>query len=387
MATPDPRLTPAAFRRRFPIFRERVYLNSCSQGALSTDVDAAVQTWLDSWRTKGSPWDEWVGWTDALRGAFASSIGAGSDEVAVLPSASVAASVVASALSWDAPRDTVVTTEFEFPTMGHVWLAQQARGARVRWVRARHGDLPLTAFEAAVDGRTRLVAATHVSYRSGFRLDVARLAASCRQRGALLLVDDYQSTGTRPTDVRALGIDMLITGALKYLLGPPGVAFLYVRRGLIGGLEPAVTGWLGRARPFAFKTEVLDWAPDARRFENGTPQVPAVCAALAGLRLLEDLGYDLVAEQIATLTTRFCRAAAAEGWTLLTPHSAPYRGALCVVRSHDAAELERRLAGRGIITSARADGLRLSFHAYNDETDVDAAVAALRAEAELIDRA
>jgi selenocysteine lyase/cysteine desulfurase len=386
MTMPDGPLALPGFRARFPIFRERVYLNSCSQGALSIDVEAALGAWLDTWRTKGSPWDEWMGEVEALRAAFAAAIGASAAEVAVLPSASVAADVVARALTWTPDRPAVVVTEFEFPTMGHVWLAQQRRGAEVRWARARHGDMALPAFDAVIDDRTHVVAAAHVCYRNGYRLDAAGLARLCQRHGALFVLDDYQQTGTAPLDVRALGVDVLVTGALKYLIGPPGVAFLYVRRELIDHFEPTVTGWFGRAHPFAFRPDVLDWAPDAHRFENGTPPVPNVYAARAGLDLLARVGPQVIGREVARLTSRFMAAVRAEGWAAHTPADPTHRGPLCVVRSHDASELARRLSARGVIVSSRADGLRVSFHAYNNDDDIDAVIGALRAEASLIER-
>jgi selenocysteine lyase/cysteine desulfurase len=340
-------------------------------------VQAAVAAFLDSWRSDGSPWDRWVGEVERLRALFAASIGADADEVAVMPNASTAISAIATALPFDGDRRAVVLGRFEFPTMAHVWQAQQRRGARIEWAEACGETLPVEQYAACIDSRTLIVPVTHVCFRNGYRLDVTRLAALCRERGAYVMLDDYQRTGTAPLDVRALGVDCLVSGALKYLLGPSGVAFLYVRRGLLDRLEPLSTGWFGRVDPFAFSAETFDWSASARRFETGSPPVPSVYAAAAGLELLRTLEPSAIEGQIARLVSRFVSGARDRGLDVITPDDPAARGPLAVIRSPDAAALVQRLADRGIVVSARGQGLRVSFHAYNNEQDVDAVLAAL----------
>ncbi|MGE4221751.1 MAG: aminotransferase class V-fold PLP-dependent enzyme [Vicinamibacterales bacterium] len=380
-------MTPDQFRARFPIVGRRIYVNSCSQGALSLDVEAALRTFVESWHDGGSPWDRWVGEVERLRTACAASIGADADEIAVMPSASAAIAAIATALRFDTARRTVVVGDFEFPTMAHVWLAQQRRGAVVVRAAATGDTLGLDAYAAAIDDRTLVVPAAHVSFRNGHRLDVAGLVALCRERGAYSVVDDYQHTGTAPLDVHALGVDVLVTGSLKYLLGPSGVAFLYVRRALVERFEPLTTGWFGRVDPYAFALDPLDWAPSARRFEAGTPPVPNVYAAAAGLALLQRIGPTAVATRIDALTAQMVAGALDRGFAVATPEAPERRGPLVVVRATDAAALVERLAARGIVASARGTGLRVSFHAYNDASDVDAVLAALDAESALVGRA
>lgn len=381
------RLTPDAFRARFPLLASRVYVNSCSQGALSLDVEAALAAFTASWHEHGSPWDCWVDEVERLRAVFAATVGADADEIAVMPSASAAIGAIATALPFDGARRQVVLGEFEFPTLAHIWLAQQRRGASIAWARATGDTLSVGAYAREIDERTLIVPVTHVCFRNGYRVNIAHLAALCRERGAYVLLDDYQRTGTAPLDVHALGADFMVTGTLKYLLGPSGIAFLYVRRALIERLEPFVTGWFGRVDPFSFALEPLDWSPTARRFEAGTPPVPNAYAAAAGLALLRSVGLDVVERQVGRLVTRFVDGVRARGLDVATPAEPSRRGPLAVVRSADAAELVRRLDARGIIASSRGTGLRVSFHAYNNDNDVDAVLAALDAESALVCRA
>jgi selenocysteine lyase/cysteine desulfurase len=370
-------MTLAEFRGRFPLLTRRVYVNSCSQGALSLDVERALGAFAESWHETGSPWDRWVGEVERLRTVFATFIGADPDEIAVMPSASTALAAVATALSFEHPRSRVVLGELEFPTLAHVWLAQARRGARIAWAPAVGDTLPLSSYDALIDETTLIVPATHVCFRNGYRVDIAGLTELCHSRGTLVLLDDYQRSGTGPLDVHALGVDFMVTGALKYLLGPSGVAFLYARRERIEHLEPLVTGWFGRVDPFAFDIKQLDWSPTARRFEAGTPPIPNVYGALAGLELLQSVGLEAVERQIGSLVQRFVAGAHAHGFPLLTPSDPARRGPLVVIRAPDAAETVQRLANHGIIASSRGNGVRISFHAYNNEDDVDAVLEAL----------
>ena len=379
-------MTLDEFRARFPIFGHSVYVNSCSQGALSVDVHAALEAFIASWHSAGSPWDRWVGEVERLRTVVAASIGADADEIAVMPSASTAIAAIATALPFDTSRRAIALGEFEFPTMAHVWLAQQRRGATIDWVPARGDTLPIEAYEARIDQRTLIVPAAHVCFRNGYRLDIPALVALCRERGAYVMLDDYQHTGTGPLDVHALGVDFLVTGALKYLLGPAGIAFLYVRRELVARLEPLSTGWFGRVDPFAFSLERLDWAASARRFEAGSPPVPNAYAAAAGLELLGRLGPAVIEAQVSRLVERMVAGARRRGFAVATPQRRERRGPLVVVRSSDASALVGKLAARGIVASARGPGLRVSFHAYNSDGDVDAVLDGLDANAALVDR-
>jgi len=375
------------FRARFPILTRRVYVNSCSQGALSIDVEEAMRAYLESWHESGSPWEMWVDQVERLRARFAASIGAGADEIAVMPSASAGINAVASALSFDGPRSHVVIGDFEFPTMAQVWLAQERRGASIRRAHAPGDVLPIDAYAAVIDERTLVVPATHVCFRNGHKTDIAGLVKVAHDRGAYVFLDDYQRTGSGPIDVHALGVDFMVTGCLKYLLAAAGIGFLYVRRDLIERFEPTVTGWFGRVNPFAFRIDALDWPPGANRFETGTPPVPNACAALAALDLLNRIGYDVVGRQVDHLVERYASAARDAGFVVRTPSDRARRGPLVVVQSVDAPALVAKLAARGIIASCRGNGLRVSFHAYNNDADVDAVISALVAESSLLERA
>ena len=373
----------AGFRKQFPIFDDKVYLSSCSQGALARPVEAGLEEFLESWHRYGNPWETWVARMEELRLAFAHLINAEPAEVAVTFSVSTALNSLASALRYEA-RPRIVTSDFDFPTVGHVWLAQRRRGADVVFAQAQGDRLPLTAFEEAVDGQTALVSTTHVCYKNGFKNNVSALAELAHERGALLLIDAYQSMGTQPMDVKALDVDVLVTGALKYLLGSPGVAFMYMRKELIERFEPSDSGWFGQENVFAYDVHHLRPADSARRFETGSPPVPSVYATLPALRLIADAGLDAIEAHVRGLAGRFIEGVRRRGMALITPEEPALRGPLIMVRSTDAGRLVEALAQEGILCSTRDGALRVSLHYYNTPGDVDAVLAALDQHPELV---
>jgi len=368
----NPMLTDKQIRQirsRFSIFQHKIYLNTCSQGALSDAVQAGLEDYIASWHEQGSPWDLWVERYEAARTAFAQFINARPDEVAIVTSASAGINSVASALSFR-ERKKVVMGEFEFPTMGHIWLAQRARGAEVQFVSAQGNCIPAVNYEKMVDRHTIIVPLTRVCFKNGFRSEVNAVTQIAHTSGALVMLDDYQDCGTRPVDVKALDLDFFVTGTLKYLLGPPGLAFMYVRKELISSLVPTITGWFAQTNPFAFDPQHIDPSPTARRFESGSPSVPNLYAAVPGFQLLREIGMENVAGHIKRLTQSLLSCARDLGIRAKTP--ADSAGPLAVLQSKDSTLLVQKLAESDIVASNRHDGLRISFHVYNTLDDVKA---------------
>jgi selenocysteine lyase/cysteine desulfurase len=364
-----------SIRSRFPIFKHKIYLNSCSQGALSDAVEAAFGEYLKSWHAAGSPWDVWVQRYEEIRAQFARFINAEPDEVAVVSSASAGINSVASAFDFK-QRNKVVMGEYEFPTMGHIWLAQKRRGAEIAFIDAKHDDISAEAYAKVIDEETAIVPVTHICFKNGFRSDVARIAQAAHAKGALVFMDDYQDCGTRPIDVKALGVDFYVAGTLKYLLGPPGLAFLYVNKNSAAKLNPTITGWFAQSNPFAFDVKNLQLASAARRFETGTPPIPNLYAASAGIALLQEIGMAEVAEQVGKLAKALIDGAREMGIHVKTPLRS--KGPLVVLKSTNVDAVIQKLAAKNIVVSGRLDGLRISFHVHNTLDDVKQVLGALK---------
>ena len=372
----------AAVRGEFPILAHTTYLNSCSQGALSHRVRAAYEEYLDGWDANGAEWAVWVERADAARAAFSRLLKADPAELAVTTSVTQGVSGIVSALDLQA-RPKIVISEYEFPTIGQIAHAQELRGAEVVHVRpADDGSIPLEPFGEAIDERTALVCCTTVSYRTGHRHDVAEIARLAHEAGAYCLADSYQAIGAVDFDARALGVDFVTGGTVKYLLGSSGLGFLYVRRELHERLLPSQTGWF--ADEDIFQMDISDYSPaaDARRFDAGTPPVPNIYAGIAGMSIVEEAGTAAIEEHVAGLATRLVDGAEELGAHVVTPRGA--RSPLVCIESTDVDALVAALAEESIVCSQRDSNLRVSLHLYNVEEDVDRLLGALREKRSLL---
>jgi selenocysteine lyase/cysteine desulfurase len=374
----------AAIRGEFPILAHTTYLNSCSQGALSHRVRAAYEEYLDGWDANGAEWAVWVERADAARAAFARLLRCTAEELAVTTSVTQGVSGVVSALDLRA-RPKIVISEYEFPTVGQIAHAQELRGAEVVHVRPEaDGSISPERFAEAIDERTALVCCTTVSYRTGHRHDIGEIARIAHDAGALCLADSYQAIGAIDFDSRALGVDFVTGGTVKYLLGSSGLGFLYVRRELLGTLLPTQTGWF--ADEDIFRMDISDYspAPDARRFDAGTPPVPNIYGGLAGMSIIEEAGTPAIEEHVAGLTTRLIEGLDELGATVPTPRDPAQRGPLVTVTSTDVNALVAALEAEKIICSERDSNLRIALHLYNVDEDVDRVLEVLHRHRELL---
>ncbi len=377
--SPAPGYDLEAFRKQIRLLASFIPMNNCSQAPQTDVTRAAAERYLDSWNRTGMDWDVWMEEVWLAKRAFATLVNASTDEIAVFSSVSEATSAVASALDFTGRRRTVVVTEAEFPTIGHVWLAHERRGARVAWVPVRDGAIDPADYEPLLDDETAVVSACHGYYVNGFIQDLASLSAHAHAHGALLYVDAYQTLGTIPVDVKALDVDFLASGNLKFLMGVPGIAFLYVRRELIENLRPCVTGWFGRADPFAFRVKELDWAPSASRFDTGTPPVMNAYVARAGMEMVTGIGVDKIRAWHEVLACRLIDGGSARGLALHGTADVGRKTATTAFVVHDSHAVEAAMRARGVLLSARGPVIRLAPHFYNSIADVDAALDALAA--------
>lgn len=377
----------ARLRSRFPALAHKHYLNSGSYGLLSLDVKRAFEEYLACRDERGSDWGEWAMRDDAVRTRMATLLRAKPNEIAITASASAGINSLATALDFSGPRNKVVVSDFEFPTGAQIWHAQERRGARIEHVpEAANGYIPLEHFERAIDEQTRIVAIAQVCYRNGARLDVGEIVRIAHAKGALVLLDCFQAVGALDIDVKALDVDFAVGGMLKYLLGTAGIGFLYVREQLIESLIPTSTGWFAQARPQDMDIYHNVPAPDARRFQAGTPPVPNCYAAAAGLDIILELGIEAIGRRVREITGTCMDRLIEAGCTLATPREDARRGPSVCIRSVDDNALVAKLAERNIVTSCRDGNVRATFHAYNDESDIDALVSAVVANRDLLKR-
>lgn len=366
-----------AVRRQIPIVRTNVPVNNCSQAPQCDATRNAAEAYLTSWSESGMDWDTWIDETEAARAEFAALIGADSRDVAIATSLSQATASVATGLDWSGEKNRVAVSGAEFPSVSHVWLAQERFGAEVDWVPVRDGGVKLEDYARIVDERTLIVSACHGYYRTGFKQDVEAIAEVAHASGALLYVDAYQTLGTEPFDAPTSGADIVASGNLKFLMGIPGIAFVWLRPDLDVTLEPAVTGWFGRADPFAFDAQTLDWADGARRLDLGTPPILEAYVARAGMGWLRALGLDAIGAWTGELGRRCVEGALERGLTVLGPTDPDRRTPTTAIACEDGRAVEAALLDRGVIASARGAAIRIAPHFYNTVDDLDTALDAL----------
>jgi selenocysteine lyase/cysteine desulfurase len=397
-----------AHRAEFDLLGNTTYLNTCSLGALSNRSREGLDRFLGQWSGLGARawYQHWLDELAALREDFGWTIGRPGPEIALAPNISAALASFASALDPIHRGDTralarlreaglpvegrartrVITTALDFPTVGHQWLARGPLGVDVVVLPSPDGlTVPVEAFEAAIDDQTALVATAHVYFTTGAVQDIGALAAIAHERGALLLVDAYQATGLIPTDLGAAlpeaQPDAYVSGTLKWLFGGPGMAFLWVRPQLRDALRPTTTGWFSSARQFAFDVGALEFQPDGRQYELGTPAVPSAFIARGGLELVREIGVERLHERTIDLGRLAIRAADAAGLTVRAVRDDDRRGGIVAIEVPDPTSVVDALAERGIIVDERPGIVRLSPAFYNTEDEVQTTV---RAIAELV---
>lgn len=362
-----------AWRREFPITDQLVYLNNCSLTPLSRAGRARIERFAREWTELGGRawYDIWIGEYEALRKGIAQVLGAAPDEVATVPNVSAALVGIASTLDYT-KRPKVVVADLDFPTDGHAFHAVAQRGARVEFVRSPDRvRVPLELFERAVDDHTAAVCTGHVYFTSGWIQDVRALAEICHRTGAILIVDAYQSIGALPFDVHTAGVDYLVGGTLKWLMGGPGIAFLYARRDVAERARPSAVGWWGVMDPFAFDVEHLAYGAGARRFEYGTPAVAAIYTARAGLELLAQVGVATVRERHKLLSGHLVDGALAQGWQVRCPREAAERTAIVTLVHPEPQRAVDALRANGVICDSRPGLIRLSPHYFNTAEEID----------------
>jgi kynureninase len=358
------------YRDRFPILAETTYLINHSLGAMPAEAEDRVAEYARDWKTRGiRAWEE--GWWElplTVGDQLGRLIGAPPGTVSMHQNVTLAEAVVVSCLSFEHERRRIVYEEGNFPSVRYLYQAQARGGAEIVVAPDDEGVVE------AIDERTLLVPVTHVLFRSGRIQDVEAIVARAHEVGALVVLDAYQSVGTVPLDVTALGVDFAVGGSVKWLCGGPGAGWLYVRPDLAETLEPTLTGWYGHARPFAFEPE-QDYADGAARFLAGTPNVPALYAATAGYDVIEEVGVDRIRARSIEQTTLLIELLEEAGFE---PGSSPdpaRRGGTVVVKTREFEAVNKELAGRGVLVDCRPEtGLRLGPHFYNTDDELRFAV-------------
>jgi selenocysteine lyase/cysteine desulfurase len=352
-----------ALRAEFPLLDRYIYFNACSLGPLPRGGRAALAQYTQDWESKGTPvwYSDWLPLLARFRDKVGTLLQAPPGSTAIAPSVSVALTTLATGLPLPAGRKKVLIGELDFPTIGHQWLSRP--NFEVEFVPSRDGmTIPPEAFAERIDDRTALVATTHLFYTTGYLQDVREIAEAAHAKGALCLIDGYQTCGCVPLDVKQLDCDAFVGGCLKWLSGGPGNAFLYVRPELIPQVRPQGTGWFATRDPFSFTLQELVFADDARRLETGTWAMASHYAGLAGLELILEVGVANIQRRLRDLTGRILERCDEAGVRTFTPREREMRCGIVTLECDHPEEVEAALHREGVIVDSRPGRVRLSPH-------------------------
>ncbi|MDQ6768346.1 MAG: aminotransferase class V-fold PLP-dependent enzyme [Candidatus Eremiobacteraeota bacterium] len=362
------------WRIEFPILATCTYLISNSLGAMPGKTRERLAAYAHDWASKGViAWDTWLPLVTQTGDLIGSLINAPAGQVIMLPNVSIAEAVLISCLDFSGKRNKVVYSDLEFPTIHYAWQAQTGRGARIDVVSSDGISIDTQAMVDAIDETTLAVPISHVTFRSSCITDVKPIVEKAHRVGAMVFLDVYQSIGTVPIDVRELDVDAVVGGALKWLCGGPGVAFLYVRPDLYEKLRPSHVGWFSHRRPFDFDMGPLEMADGVWRYAGGTPNPAALYAALSGLEITSEIGVSAIRRRSIELTSHAVHAANDLGLQVNSPLDPTQRGGHVTVEFPGSESASKELIRRGFLVDYRPKaGIRIAPHFYNTSEEVSA---------------
>lgn len=364
----------APMRELFPVTQHYAYLNHASVAPLPQPVVEAMTRYLTGRGLHGS---EALVDKDAdaerIRKLVGRFIGAHRDEIVFTSSISHSLNVVAAGLDWQ-PGDNLICAEGEFVANVYPWTNLRRRGVDVRFAPARDNRILVDEVAALMDRRTRLVAISFVEFGTGYRNDLDALADLCHQRGAYLCVDAIQGLGALQFSLAQTPVDFLAGHGAKWMLGPIGAAFLFVRRHLLAKLDPVMTGWravVDRDDYFYYDSPLRE---GGERFEPGSLNSVGLVGLEAAIELLLSVGLADIEARILDLNDYLVAGLQARGCITTTPiaHRRERSGIICFRHPQtEPAELAQRLHAAGVLVSLRGDVIRVSPHFYNNEQDLD----------------
>lgn len=357
----------------FPVARDWVYLDHAAVAPIPRRAAEAVRLWAENQAACGAMrWGDFGARVETLRARLADWIHASEDEIAFVANTTHGIGLVAEGFPWK-PGDNVVVPAEEYPSNVYPWMNLADRGVETRLVPSRDDRILIDDLRDAIDDRTRLMAVSHVEFASGFRNDLDAIGELCRSRGVAFFVDAIQGLGPLELDVRRTPVDFAAADSHKWLLGPEGAGFLYVRREWIDRLRPLGVGWHSVTASFSAPGLDFTLKPNAQRWEGGSCNMPGLQGFAGSMELLGEIGSKALSERLLDRAEAVRETVALAGWRDLGPPRSEERSAIVVVGADgvDPDAAATFLKSRKIAASCRRGRLRLSPHVYTLEDDLE----------------
>ncbi len=366
-------MLPTALRQHMAVHQHYVFLNHAAVSPLPIPARDAMTAFLQSRTLYGRQrLDEWKPRIAAARERLAKLINVKPEHITFTRNTSFGLNIVANGLDWR-EGDNVVVPHTEFVANVYVWRNLERLGVEVRFVPDRTGRILPQDVEAAMDKRTRLLAVSFVEFQTGFRNDLAALREISHRHGVPICVDAIQGLGVLPLDASALELDFVTAGAQKFLLGPIGIGFLYIRPDWLPRLDRFLTGWMGTVDPMDFFSYDLPFRDDAWRYEEGSLSTVLIIGLNESLRLFLEVGIENIEQHVRALTDHLIVGLKRLGLEIISPHERwEERSAIVSFRPRgDAKVLAKALDEAGIAVSERGGAIRVSVHGYNTLEEID----------------
>lgn len=364
----------ALHRDQFPILENSTYLVSHSMGAAPLAARAALDAYWTDWATDGpEAWERWLPEIGTIADGIGAIVGAAPGSVFLGPNVSVLQAAIATCIDFRGDRNEVVYETLQFPSLTYVWAEWERYGAKSITIPSRDGmTIPTETIIASITERTAIAVLSHAYYVSGSVADVRAIQHHCREVGALLCVDAYQTTGVYPYDVVELDLDIVTGGSHKWLLGGPGCGWIYVKPSMLERFRPAVTGWMAHAKPFAFEDAPIRYAPSMYRLGTGTPTIPGYLVAKPGHDLIRSVGVGRIRAHNVALTTRIIGMAQERKLRVNTPLEADKRTGWIGIDFDGSERVRAQLIEERVFIDYRPGcGIRVSPHFYTTKDEID----------------
>ena len=367
-----------------PIARKWAYLDHAAVSPLPAGAQARMIGFADEAAESGTTiWPVWAKEVEQLRRGLAGWVGATSEEITLIPNTSFGINIVAEGFPWKS-GDNVVIVEGDFPSNRFPWENQRAKGVEIRQVAPVGGRIVLDAIAELIDSHTRIVAVSWVGYASGYRLNLESLTQMVHDRGSLLFVDAIQGMGIYDIDVSSVPIDFMAADGHKWMLGPEGAGFAYLRKEHIDRLRCTNVGWHSVVNSYDFKHAEFELRPDAARFESGSMNMVGLATMAKSLELFwqidEHHGNHAISNRVLELAAMAIEKLKSAGARVLYEHPDENSSSIIVfdVPGVAPARVRSIALANNVVTSCRGGGTRISIHAYNDASDIDRLVTVVR---------